>query len=72
MLNRLPERLRPDLSTEERNDYLSAIPRMKLAMMETLWDDDWGDHAAFKDWVNRDGGDIPAELSKPGAYFKAR
>jgi hypothetical protein len=72
LLNRLPDQLRPDLNSTERNEYLSAIPRIKLAVMEPLWDEDWGDLTRFKDWVDKDGENVSPELNKPGTYFKSK
>jgi branched-subunit amino acid transport protein len=52
-LNQLNQTLASQLSAEERQQYLSDLPEIKLALMETVWDaGQWGDLAAFREWVS--------------------
>ena len=39
----------------ERGELERAITRSKLALMEPLWADDWGDLADFRDWLEKGG-----------------
>jgi hypothetical protein len=47
-MNDLVERAQPDRRTGMR----LAIRDAKLALMANVWADDWGDKAAFRNWVN--------------------
>ena len=52
VLNDLPDQLSPNLDARRRTDIKLAIPRIKLAIMETVWDEAyWGDYNQFKVWV---------------------
>jgi hypothetical protein len=49
VLNRLSEQLRADLDPKQRAYIEVAIPRIKLALMESVWiEDDWGSLVAFR------------------------
>jgi hypothetical protein len=50
-LNTLPTRLRHDLSAEERTDVALMVPRLKLALLESAWNADWGNFSDFREWV---------------------
>lgn len=52
VLNDLPDQLSPNLDARRRTDIKLAIPRIKLAIMETVWDEEyWGSYSQFKVWV---------------------
>jgi hypothetical protein len=68
VLNRLPQRLKTDLDPSERANFTVAIPKIKLAIMETLWADDWGDFTRFTQWVNSTD-TPPDDLKTAVAYF---
>jgi hypothetical protein len=70
VLNRLPQRLKTDLDPSQRADFIVAIPKIKLAIMETLWADDWGDFIRFTEWVNSVDTEPSDDLLKKAAdYF---
>jgi hypothetical protein len=68
-LNRMPQWLKSDLTDTQQRDTATIVPQIKLAIMETVWDDDWGDFTRFKEWVNSGEGVVPPELQKPVDYF---
>lgn len=72
LLNRLDDLLRSDLAPEQRADLESAIPRIKLAAMRSVWSDDWGDFARFRQWVEQEGasGPPPDGLAQAAAFFR--
>lgn len=72
LLNRLDGLLRSDLGQEQRADLESAIPRIKLAAMRSVWSDDWGDFARFRQWVEQEGasGPPPDGLAQAAAFFR--
>src|SRR5262249_16712957 len=47
----LPQWLRTDLSDQHHTDVDLLLPRLKLALLQTVWGPDWGDFATFKAWV---------------------
>jgi len=62
----LPQLLRKDLSKQNRTDVEILIPRLKLAMIKTVWGPDWGDFAKFKEWVESGATEpAPKDLVKP-------
>lgn len=69
-LNRLQGEIRLDPS--ERASVEAAFPQIKLAIMETLWGDDWGDLARFGEWVNSGETNGPPELAKAVQIFNSR
>lgn len=73
ILNGLPAHLRTDLDDTQRVDIQSAIPKFKLALMSTVWGADWGEYAAFEDWVlEQDAmGPIPPELEDAARYYNS-
>jgi len=71
-LNKLPDLLRGDLSEDERKAAARVLAWAKLAVMEPLWDRDWGDQARFKDWAESDAtGPVPPGLEDAAAFFTA-
>lgn len=45
--------------------FLIALPRIKRQLLFTVWDDSWGDYAAFADWVRSGEQDpIPAGMDR--------
>lgn len=66
VLNHVASQLRDDLSEEELFDISQALPRIKLAVMKSVWDQQWGDYREFKKWLEH-GGDV----TNPPEKFKA-
>jgi len=48
-----------------------AVSRAKLALMEPLWADDWGEPADFRDWLDKRGSP-PANSQAAVDYFLAK
>lgn len=48
-----------------------AIARAKLALMEPLWAEDWGDPENFRNWLDKGGGP-PANGQSAVDYFQAK
>jgi hypothetical protein len=70
ILNQLPNKLDPDLEERAKRDILLALPRIKLAMMESIWDEnEWGDRVLFRQAF--ESGEIvcPAESTGKAAEF---
>ena len=53
LLNALPSGLGPELSPARRTDVKLAIPRIKLALMSTVWEEDWGNYYDFERWIKQ-------------------
>jgi hypothetical protein len=70
ILNTLPSQLDPHLPPESRSSIQSAIPRIKFALMEPLWGDDWGNRAAFKQWIESGETQPPSGLQKAAEYYR--
>jgi hypothetical protein len=51
ILNRLIERASP----ADQLPLAAAVANAKLALMERLWTDDWGDLADFREWLENGG-----------------
>jgi hypothetical protein len=67
----LPTVLRSDLSAEERAEIENGIENIKLDIMETFWDDEWGDYAKFQELVRTGALDeAPQELQDAIEYFR--
>jgi hypothetical protein len=45
-----------------------AVSRAKLALMEPLWAEDWGEPGEFRDWLDK-GGSPPANSQAAVDYF---
>jgi len=69
-LNSLSNALRTDLNPEDQVDIELAVPRIKVALLKTVWAEDWGDPEAFEDWVFRSAAeDPPQELEAAAAFY---
>ncbi|MBU1138139.1 MAG: hypothetical protein KKD01_11530 [Proteobacteria bacterium] len=70
VLNHVDDQLREDLSEDELFDISQAIPRIKLAVMKSVWDRQWGEYREFKKWLDR-GGDVenPPEKFRPALEY---
>jgi len=67
----LPTVLRTDLSAEQQAGIEIDIERVKLDLMKTVWDDNWGDYAKFKELVQSGALDeAPQELQSAAEYFR--
>ncbi len=70
ILNSLSNALRTDLNPEDQVDIELAVPRIKVALLKTVWAEDWGDPEAFEDWVFRSAAeDPPQELEAAAAFY---
>jgi hypothetical protein len=54
-----------------RPDLERAVSRAKLALMEPLWAEDWGEPADFRDWLDKRGRS-PANSQAAVEYFLAK
>lgn len=68
-LNRLDRMLRTDLSDEEKRAVHERSTTLKLALMKTVWGEDWGDQTAFRDWAEGGGKDAVPKGSEGAARF---
>ncbi len=59
--------LAEDVSPSRRNDVNKAIVASKLALMASVWADDWGEFAVFRNWVTGGAIDPPPPGVKPEA-----
>ena len=67
----LPTVLRTDLSAEQHTSIEIAIERVKLDLMKTVWNEDWGDYAKFEELVQSGALDeAPQELQNAVEYFR--
>ena len=67
-LNRtLPSILPSDMSADEQVDVKLAVPRIKLGLMKTVWDEDWGDYKRFEDLALLDALDTASKEIKRAA-----
>jgi hypothetical protein len=58
------------IKEDERTDIMVTIPRLKLTMLFTVWDKDWGDYAQFAKWVKTGAaGSPPQGTEKAAALF---
>jgi len=75
-LNRLNTHLEAKGEASELRDYKHILPQIKLAVVDDLWDKDWGSFTAFQDWVNNTGAAperVPQNANKePYEYFETR
>ena len=55
----------------DRAELQRAVARAKLALMEPLWAEDWGDPENFRDWLDK-GGSPPAKGQSAVDYFQAK
>jgi hypothetical protein len=68
-LNKLNPMLRNDLSAEEKRGAAIHATALKLGVMHSVWGEDWGDEAEFRDWADGGAPDPPPEGSKAAAAF---
>jgi len=54
-----------------RPDLERAVSKAKLALMEPLWAEDWGDIADFRDWLDKRG-NPPATVQPAVDYFQRK
>jgi hypothetical protein len=67
----LPEALKKDLRTENRTDVSVLVPRLKLALVHTVWDSQWGDFVRFRQWVETGAAEPPpTTLATPAALYR--
>lgn len=70
LLNQMVSDLDTGLSDDEKRDFRLAQPRIKLAMMESIWDDQvWGDRVLFREWVENGATDAPPSGTEQAAEF---
>ncbi len=58
-------------SATERPELERAVTAAKLALMEPLWADDWGDIADFRDWLEKRGSP-PAGVQHAVDFFQRK
>ena len=68
-LNRAPGQMAATVSPQDRTDLELAVDAAKLAFMEPLWAEDWGDLADFREWFDKRG-PAPAGISTSVEYFQ--
>lgn len=67
VLNRALDRA----NTSERSKVERAVVKAKVALMEPLWAEDWGELKDFRDWLAKGG--APPRKTQPAAdYFQRR
>jgi hypothetical protein len=70
-LNKAVAQIPARATAQERKTLEEAVVAAKLALMEPLWDDDWGDLADFRDWLEK-GGAVPAGTQPAVDYFQQK
>lgn len=73
ILNNVLPRLRADLPEQDRTQLELAIPRIKFALMQAVWDENvpgWGDPARFEAWLREGPETPPAEIAAAVDYFR--
>lgn len=72
ILNRLPDLLQTDLPAGEKVNIRLATIRAKLALMRSVWAEDWGDYVEFEEWVLRQGAadPVPEGLADAAKFFR--
>jgi hypothetical protein len=58
-------------NASERPQIERAVVRAKVALMEPLWAEDWGELKDFRDWLAK-GGTPPAKTQPAVDYFQRR
>jgi hypothetical protein len=67
VLNRALDRA----GASERPQVERAVVRAKVALMEPLWAEDWGELKDFRDWLAK-GGTPPAKTQPAADYFQRK
>jgi len=67
ILNRALDRA----NASERPQIERAVVRSKVALMEPLWAEDWGDLKDFRDWLAK-GGTPPGKIRPAVDYFQRK
>lgn len=70
----LPGLLNPALPGQRRNDIELNMPRVRLALVQSVWGPDWGDFEAFRKWAERGAPQPPPRdfLEPAGLYWQGR
>jgi hypothetical protein len=68
-LNAFSGKLRNDLSEQDRAEVTDLVRRVKLKLLRPVWESNWGDPAAFEDWLASGSPDPPAALADPAALY---
>ncbi|CAN5261066.1 hypothetical protein BH20VER2_BH20VER2_08050 [soil metagenome] len=55
----------------ERAAVAQAVAHAKLALMERLWSEDWGDVADFREWLEK-GGAPPGSIEQTVQVYQAQ
>jgi hypothetical protein len=58
-------------NASERPQVERAVVRAKVALMEPLWAEDWGELKDFRDWLAK-GGTPPAKTQPAADYFQRK
>lgn len=58
-------------SAADRVELERAVAKAKLALMEPLWAEDWGDPADFREWIQK-GGAPPATVQAAAEVYQQR
>lgn len=58
-------------NVSERTQVERAVVRAKVALMEPLWAEDWGELKDFRDWLEK-GGTPPAKTQPAADYFQRK
>lgn len=76
LLNKISEKLEKlpasDKGLDEnlKNDFLLAIPQLKLALVASVWGKDWGDYPGFAAWAQKGAVDpVPKGSEQAAKYF---
>ena len=73
LLNQIPGLLRSDLNGRQSTDMEVGIRDLKLELIKSVWDSNWGDFHKFTKWA-RDGaeGDLPEGISEDAGKLYTR
>jgi hypothetical protein len=70
-LNALSGKLRDDLAQPDRAEVDGLVRRVKLKLLRSVWESDWGDPSTFDDWLTTDRPDPPpALIDAAELYFR--
>jgi hypothetical protein len=70
ILNTIPSQLDARLTPQDRSVIDFAIPRIKLALMEAVWSNSWGDVEAFRQWTKSPNDKAPPGLERAVDYYR--